>query len=401
MSDETKLDAPKPLADALLAGIEKAKAATAALDKRAGRDPDATADEPRKGLRAVPPRKGGPKLGVDLLQSFGPVSFLSRELGFTDGAGPPHMIAGADTSGKTLLSQHLLLSLAAGRSLAGKPRKPLRCLHLDYEQGKKTTAQRYQRLANAMGIDLRSLNERGALSLLVAPRVLLRPEDRDDWRKLLFGHDVVLIDSFCCATMGVADENSSTIRGPLDLLTALSEETRCRPILIHHFNKDSPTTVDRLRGSSAIRQAVDCLWTLRAEKEVSGKDSEILARNERPSRDVGDRAAPFGFTICDVAKDNPKWGLSVTLCAAQAISSRRAKEEAAQAESLERASVTRLLEMLAAHPAETIYELSLRLKQRKDLTARAILEAGPAVIVESRQQGRGRPQTVYRLAPAK
>jgi hypothetical protein len=400
MSDETKLDAPKPLADALLAGIAKAKAATAELDKRARRDPNAT-EEPR-GLRAVPPRKGGPKLGVDLLQSFGPVSFLSRELGFTDGAGPPHMIAGADTSGKTLLSQHLLLSLAAGRTLAGKPGKPLRCLHLDYEQGKKTTAQRYQRLANAMGLDLRSLNERGALSLLVAPRVLLRPEDRDDWRKLLFGHDVVLIDSFCCATMGVADENSSAIRGPLDLLTALSEETRCRPILIHHFNKDSPTTVDRLRGSSAIRQAVDCLWTLRAEKESSGKDPEILARNERPSRDVGDRSAPFGFTISDVAKDgDPKWGLSVALCAAQAISSRRAKEEAAQAESLERASVTRLLEMLAAHPSETVYELSLRLKQRKDVTARAILEAGPAVIVEARQQGRGRPQTVYRLAPAK
>ena len=405
MSDETKLDAPKPLADALLAGIAKAKAATAELDKRAGRDPDASPEEPKRSMRIVRAGDEAPNIGIDLLKIDGPVSYLCKRLAFTDGAGPPHMIAGLGSSGKTLLCQELLLSIASGKPAFGAvPVRRARVIHIDYEQGERTTRRRYQRLAAARGIDLAALYREKWLTVIVRPALTLRPEDREHWHRLMAGRGVNFVDSMKCATAGVADENSSEIRAPLDMLSSLSEQTKCRALLTHHFNKApalASADFDRLRGSAAISEAVDCLWLLRGESNL--EQHEGSARNSRPARDVGDRAEPFGFRIEDVARENdPRWGLRISLCPLQEIAARAAAAEEARLERVDQQrlgkTLDKLLATVARFPGETLDDLSARLGRSLSTTRRAILEAGPRLIVSTEEGDRGQRKKIYRLA---
>lgn len=362
--------------------------------------------EKRKQEAAALAKNGGPVLVardgesvnrldpyVDLTEIDGPVSYLLARLGLTDGKGPPHMIAGAGGRGKTVFCQDLLLCLAARLSpFPGlKPRKAFRCVHVDLEQGKRTTRRRYQRLAYARGIDLGALGHE--LQFAYQPQLRLVPEARNAWLRFMRDRDLILIDSLRVAMAGI-EENSSDARAPIDFLTGLSDETGCRALLAHHLRKSTldgrPTGIEDLRGSSAIPESCDAIWLL------AGEERSVLATNGRPSRDHGEKAAPITFSVVDVSREHdPKWGLKLKYASATVFEAERKSDAALRVKQDDAGAVDEFLAFLADNPGTTT-ELSLLLHWGKEKVMRAILHAGQRVsVVVERTGDRGQPRKVY------
>jgi KaiC/GvpD/RAD55 family RecA-like ATPase len=344
----------------------------------------------------------GSHLGIDLNAIDGAPTFFVKRLALTDGGGPPHVLAGPGSSGKTLFCQDLLLSLAA---------EGLRCLHLDLEQGSRTTRRRYQRFAASRGIDLRSLQASGRLTVECFPPLQLSV-DRGAWLALMTGRDLVLVDSLRAATRDL-DENSSAFRKSIDFLTSLSEETKCRAILTHHVRKATKDAagrlIDMLRGSTAIQESADCIWQLmgdidedEAAADACGPQTVyVRATNTRPARDHGEKARPFAFVIADVPKgDDAKWGLRIQpteLAVLRARSVARAEGALATADA---ELVTRVLESLGRVP-ETAEDLRIRLRIAKTSALRGVMLAGDRLTFTVEPSDGGRPRKVYRVAETK
>lgn len=247
--------------------------------------------ESRYGAEPSVPEEGLDVLGVDEL--FAPlpdVPYLVDALAV--GPGAPVLVAGFGFGGKTLSMQSLLLSVASGRPLWGVWRvKRGKALHLDWEQGYRVTAQRYQRLARGMGIDPGEVA--GQLAVSVHPRVQLDgPEALVEatYARALEGVAVVLVDSLRAAAPSL-DENSSEIRRPLDLLNRVAEKTGTTVIVIHHARKPSQETSSprySIRGSGGLYDACGSVFVLGAEKGLPTKVSHEKDRNRgRTVEDFG------------------------------------------------------------------------------------------------------------------
>jgi hypothetical protein len=275
----------------------------------------------------------GPKLALlDAPAIAAPVpdlAYLVRELGLVEDAGPPHLVAGYGYSGKTLAMQSLALSLAAALPVWGYYSCPdvRHVIHVDYEQGERLTRIRYQRLARAMRLNLASLGDR--LALAVMPKIKLGREFMTQWYELMTERNLLIVDSLRAATFG-EDENSSQIRGALDMLGEISEQTGCRALVIHHARKpsqDSPAGGRfAIRGSSAIYDASDCAYVFSAEK-----GAPIRVAHER-AKSHGETVEDFTLAISDVAIDgDPKAGLALRVHGTELLSQQRdaaAKERA-------------------------------------------------------------------------
>jgi hypothetical protein len=78
----------------------------------------------------------------------------------------------------TLDEESLALSIAAGRPVWGVYGcKRGTVVHVDFEQGRRVTHERYQRLARGMGVDLRELGT--GLRLAVHPSAYLTDADAE------------------------------------------------------------------------------------------------------------------------------------------------------------------------------------------------------------------------------
>jgi hypothetical protein len=284
--------------------------------------------------------------GREIAVAIPAIPCLVAEIGLVAGGGATHLVAGYGYSGKTLALQSLALSLAAGRPVWGAyTGKQSRVLHVDLEQGDRLTRRRYQRLAAAMGADLPSLGD--SLGLVIMPPVKLSRDDFVEWRDLMAGRDLVIIDSLRAASGG-QDENSSEIRGCLDMLGELSEATQCRATLIHHSRKpqrDDPGGRFAIRGSSAIYDACDCVYLFAAAK------GEPVSVEQAKARTQGDSIPDFALVISDVEIDGEaRAGLRVQVHGAELIADRRAaKADADQADQTRR-DAQKIREALAKHP---------------------------------------------------
>jgi len=235
--------------------------------------------------------------------------------GLQIGPGRPAMIAGYGASAKTLAAQQMALAKASGTpiwnqyacSVGGK------VLHLDYEQGKHASMKRYQRLARGHGIDAGALGLR--LFLGVLPRVYL--DDADAQEKFLAafdGYELVIIDALRGAAPA-SDENDSSIRRTLDLLTYASERTGAASIVLHHAGKPKADgDGDKrmiTRGSSAIFDACGCVLIFEASK--SGNGPKRVSQQKQPAEAEGPKVPAFELTVDDIAIDgNANAGVTVT-----------------------------------------------------------------------------------------
>lgn len=261
------------------------------------------------------------RLGVsEIFAPLPPSRWAVHELQI--GPGRPGMFAGYGASAKTLAAQQFALAKASGAPIWGRfACEPGVVLHLDYEQGKHASIKRYQRLARGHGIAAEQLGQR--LFLGVLPRVYLDDRNAADSFKAAFeGIDLAIIDALRGAAPE-SDENDSSIRRTLDLLTYVSEYTGTSCIVLHHAGKpkgDGKSESDKrtlTRGSSAIFDACGCVLIFEAGK--SGEGPKQISQQKQPAEAEGGKIKPFILLVEDVECDgNPNAGVRVNWAAAPA-----------------------------------------------------------------------------------
>ena len=244
-----------------------------------------------------------------LSEPLPPIPWVCESLGLAPGA--VALVAGYGYSGKTMALQSLALSVASGKSCWGLWRvRQGRVVHLDYEQGRRLTQERYQRLARGMGLELSELPN-DSLQVAVMPHAYLdNQQSIDELAKIVEGATLVIVDSLRAAIPS-ADENSSDVRTYLDVLSRVSERTGACIVVIHHARKPSMqnagTATHAIRGSGALFDACQSVYVLAGEK---GQPTVVHHEKDRVR---GTTLEDFGLSREDVAGPNgeAKWGLRV------------------------------------------------------------------------------------------
>lgn len=320
------------------------------------------------------------------------LEYLVREIGLVAGGGAPHLLAGYGFSGKTVAAQSLSLSLAADKPVWGTySSSPRRICHVDFEQGERLTRRRYQRLAMSMGIDLPSLGD--ALILAVMPAITLSQSHAAQWRELMTGRDLIIIDSLRAAS-GAQDENESGIRVGLDMLGTLSESTKCRALVIHHARKpmaDDPGGRYAIRGSSAIYDSADSAYVFSASKGEPVSVEHVKARTH------GEPVQGWALVISDERADgsDDRGGLTVQVHGEEIITKRR-QESANVARGIRtRQDAETVRKVLSSKPGLGTRELRAATGLSGDRLYAAVSHLGDHVEVRQSTTNRGRSVCHY------
>lgn len=292
---------------------------------------------------------------ADMATELPPIKWTVEGLGIAPGG--VTVVGGAGYGGKTMAMQELVLSVASGRPVFGKfPVEQGRAVHLDFEQGRRVTQERYQRLAKSKGIDLASLPP-GALGVCCLPKKQFKNDKASEEAMVRICTDakVCVIDAFRGAFPD-ADENSSAVRGCIDMLQRVSDRTGCSIIVVAHSNKprEGVDVRNSLRGSGAIFDAAQTVYMFEG---VPGKSTRVHCTKDRV---LGMTRETFGLRVTDQSKDdNARWGLSVDYV----------QPTDTQAEYIE-----------ASAPEERVIDLRLNAARMSTLAAkvREQLEAAPA-----------------------
>lgn len=275
--------------------------------------------------------------GHQLSEPLPPIPWLCE--GLRIAPGPLTLVVGYGYSRKTMALQSLAVSVAAGRpvwGVYGCRQGP--ALHLDYEQGRRLSQERYQRLARAMGVELRDI----PLRVAPMPRVYLDDDEApDDLVRLCEGAAFVLVDSLRAA-FPRADENSSEVRAYLDMLSRVSERTGATIALIHHARKPQAGATDSathsIRGSSALFDACQSVFVFEG-----AKDTPTTVHHQK-DRVTGSTVDDFGLDSLDVDIDGERRaGLTVQHLDLAQMSQRVEASALAQ----ERAETDRIAEAIA------------------------------------------------------
>jgi hypothetical protein len=205
----------------------------------------------------------------DLCAELGPIPWVCEALRMAPGL--PVLIAGYGYAGKTISMQSVALSVAAGRDvwgLYGNNSGPVG--HIDWEQGKRTTVGRYQRLAHDAGINLRALRQNNHLRISIFPTSYLSTKNiYDPLCRFNEGLKLCLYDSLTAALPGV-DENDSRVGEYMYLLGRVSEATGSVQVTIHHSRKpqdgDEGDPRRAIRGSTALYNGSSTVFVLIGKK---------------------------------------------------------------------------------------------------------------------------------------
>jgi hypothetical protein len=221
-----------------------------------------------------------------------PVKWLCEPLGIASESGRPNVFAAQAGAGKTMTAQALGLAVASGSKLFGEwecTQGPV--LHIDLDQGRRSTFRRYQQLAAGMGLDLRGLPLDVAISSLrFIDHKQINRKAVDALARFVEGSTLVIVDCLRALAAGV-DENASEFGDTLLELQLISERTGVTWLVIHHGGKSEGSAV---RGTSAIRDRAGCLWLLEQggrwrHDKISEHDTEM-----RPDFTTAFAAAPGG-----------------------------------------------------------------------------------------------------------
>ena len=348
-----------------------------------------------------------------------PPKLLVPGLGLMAGEGVPHMFAGEPSSGKTIVLQALLLALLRGsKSWAGFRLGTLqrrRAVHLDFEVGEYLLDQRYQRLAVGMGFDLRELGDR--LERASFPPYRLTFEFRDVWRRLMTDRDLIIIDSLGSAA-GFSLNARELVTEMMAMLSELSRETGCRPILIHHLRKTALASgrhpdpdralesfPNELCGSGAL------LANLDAGLGCIGREGEPIFVGQFRARTVGKLIPSFTLDVVDVDAqgsrvqrdpDHPSSGLRLDGGPAEAFLRLREAASRARDERAELSYRERIRAVLVANPnGRPKREVQLLARLEWETFQRTLLSMADEVAEELITTGKaGRPRTLIRARPA-
>lgn len=318
------------------------------------------------------------------------------------------IIGGAGGGGKTMALQAMILAVASGRKAWGHyPIEQGRAIHIDYEQGDYITTQRYQRIAAAMGIDLRDLPA-DSFGLATLPRFTMKADQatEDTIVRVCTGARVAVLDAFRGA-FPEARENDSDVRKHLDMLQHASERTGCAMIVIAHSRKAVEGSTDvrsSLRGSSALFDSAQTVYMLDGE---SGKPTRVHNTKDRVLGGInGKLRETFGIKISDVEGVNDcneldrRWGLDVSYLSTPEVQAAYLTSEASDdtfAASADRliTAANRIIAQLQASPdGITLTEI----RAFCNITAGDALAVMTGLVRDQKvsQEGRG-TQALYRL----
>ena len=254
----------------------------------------------------------------DIAKEPPPIPWLCEALAIAPGMCT--IFSGSGYSRKTLALQSMALSVAAGLPLWGLfPVRSGKVLHFDYEQGSRLTFERYQRMANGMGIALTTLPQ-DALRVSALPRLYLEaPGAFEHVERAADGCALAIVDSFKAAHPK-AEENSSDVREHIDRLSRVSERTACAFLIIHHERKpsgnDGGEAKHDMRGSGAFFDACQTHFSFKGAK---GKPTTVKHEKDRLR---GVELEDFLLDALDLEGpdgEGPRWGLRVFLQDAQAV----------------------------------------------------------------------------------
>jgi hypothetical protein len=309
---------------------------------------------------------GNPFLRISadaLFADLGPIPWLVQALDIAPGA--PTLIAGYGFAGKTIFAQALALAIAAGLELALDlfPIRGGHVLHLDYEQGRRLTLDRYQRLARGLGITPAQLA--GKLDVVCLPTRYLGGDGAEDFLcREVENHAACIIDPFRAACPG-ADENSSKdVRPVLDMFTRVSERTGCVMIDLHHARKPQKDAKGgarmAIRGSGDFYAGHGSVLVFDAEK---GGPTNVSHDKARIS---GKTHEDFVLLIQDSVGDDGEPALLVT------ASQKLTPDEDEVAAGRLADAMERVAKVLLNHPEPSVRELRKLTRMNHELLGAAL-----------------------------
>lgn len=205
-------------------------------------------------------------------------------------AGTFALLCASGGSGKTMLSQYILLCISSNKPLFNLfPVSPGAVLHIDEEQSELQTMRRYIRLSNGLDTDFGDL-DRAEINFRLDTGDLTKNEI--NLTNLLNGKRLCLIDSLKATSE--TDENSPQIELYLKMLKRVASKTKCAILLIHQKGKSNNGARQTGRGHSSIYDSVDVQIDLDKEE-----DDNVYTVKCQKNRD-GDFFDGFKYQIKDV-----------------------------------------------------------------------------------------------------
>lgn len=229
---------------------------------------------------------------AELVAPLPPINWICQSLRLAPGA--VSCLSGYGYSGKTALAMALLLAVGNGRSfLDVMSCEPGVCGQLDYEQGKRLSVQRMQRLCRGAGLPL----EEGLRNWRFCPfpeHYVDNEKGRDVIARSVEGMKVCMIDSGRASMPGI-EENDSKSRIHIDGLSRVSEKTGTAFLMILHDGKggEDKRGKERTRGSSAIYDAMQTVWG------CDKREGEDFIRAELRKDRLSGSDGEFGFKFVD------------------------------------------------------------------------------------------------------
>lgn len=246
---------------------------------------------------------------VQIFEPVAPATPLVETFGLYPGS--VTVLGGFGFGGKTIFAQNIALAIAAGDKAFGTMQCAQgRAVHVDDEQSRGLTCERYQRLARGAGIAVGDLD--GRLEVVPRPRVRLDADGAEAaWAAELRGYQFACFDSLRSLSPSI-DENSSESRRVIDMLAKISDDTQCSVLVLHHARKPTRDAVGgarmALRGSGAFYDAAGAVWLLVAQED----QTSLLVHAK--DRITGSLSPNLKMHIEDVARDgDDRWGLRVRI----------------------------------------------------------------------------------------
>jgi hypothetical protein len=210
------------------------------------------------------------------------------------------------------------------------------------------------------------------------------------------GRDIIIVDALRGATPGL-DENDSRIRGALDLLGDLSEQTKCRGLVIHHARKPPDGGAEggrySIRGSSAIFDATDSAYIFSARK-----GEPVLVEHER-AKSHGETVDNFALKFTDIELDgDPKGGVAVQVCGTEAIAAMRETEATGRDAKRTQSDAARIRRTLGnVREGVKASDLRARVRLSGERFTRALDALGDELVSYEERRGTARRATYYSL----
>jgi len=211
--------------------------------------------------------------------------------------GETTVLFGDGSSGKSMFSQCLALSVATGRAIPGlePPSRTGKVLALDYETRPETWARRIHRLAAALGVEPLP---RG----LVVYKAMLRPlawQVADLRREVAEGnYALVILDSLvpaCDGNPADAQVAAAVMNGMRSLETT--------SLIVGHITKEAALNGKKIPatifGSQFFRNLARNSWYLTADEESVGPDRRATLEHKKANEDEqfrGRLRVTYGFS---------------------------------------------------------------------------------------------------------